>query len=147
MTGIDLAALAPDTEVSSLSTEQSRTQLTRFDGATAAEAFAEFARRGMREFILLGSGEAIADEMIGLAERTGLDGFNITPFVSPGSYRDVVDHVVPVLRERGAISRVPANGTLRERLFGSSRLPARHPAAAARRIPSFTPSATDQERA
>ncbi|OJX62923.1 MAG: hypothetical protein BGO95_10905 [Micrococcales bacterium 73-13] len=143
MTGIDLAALAPETEVSSLSTQQSRTQLTRFDGATAAEAFAEFARRGMREFILLGSGEQIADEMVDLVERTGLDGFNFTPFVSPGSYRDFVDRVVPALRARGAVPPVPVGGTLRQRLFGESRLPGTHPAAAARHRAPEAP----QERA
>lgn len=136
MTGIDLAALAPDTEMSTVSTEQSRTQVSRFNGSTAAEAFAEFARRGMREFILLGTGEQIADQIIELVETTGVDGFNVTPFVSPGSYRDFVDHVVPALRARGALPETPAKGTFRERLSGSPRLPASHPASSHRREPA-----------
>ncbi|MFD1715505.1 NtaA/DmoA family FMN-dependent monooxygenase [Amnibacterium flavum] len=133
MTGIDLAALAPETEVSSLSTEQSRTQVARYNGKTAAEAFADFARRGMREFILLGTGEQIAQQMIDLAEATGVDGFNYTPFVSPASYVEFIEHVVPVLRKRGALAPQGDPTTFRDRLFGSSRLPADHPAAAHRR--------------
>lgn len=136
MTGIDLAALDPDTEISSLSTQQSRTQVARYNGKTAIEAFRDFTRVGMREFILLGTGEEIADQMIALVEQTGVDGFNYTPFVSPGSYVDFVEHVVPVLRERGALAPYTAGETLRARLFGDSRLPARHPAARVRPVPA-----------
>jgi len=136
MTGIDLAALDPDTEVSSLSTEQSRTQVTRYNGKTAAEAFADFTRRGMREFILLGTGAEIAEQMIDLVRTTDIDGFNYTPFVSPGSYREFIDHVVPELRRRGAMcDPADADGpTFRERLFGAPRLPDPHPAAAYRHV-------------
>ena len=132
MTGIDLASLQPDTEVSSLSTEQSRTQVARYNGRSAAEAFEDFARRGMREFILLGSGDEIAQQMVDLVEETDVDGFNFTPFVSPGSYREFVDEVVPVLRARGALAPAARPMPFRERLFGSPRLPATHPAAAVR---------------
>jgi FMN-dependent oxidoreductase (nitrilotriacetate monooxygenase family) len=143
MTGIDLAALDPETEVSSLSTEQSRTQIARYNGKTAAEAFSDFVRHGMREFILLGTGAEIAEQMIALAEETGIDGFNYTPFVSPGSYLEFVEHVVPELRMRGAMPPADADAgagasreTFRHRLFGADRLPDTHPAASAR----FTPS-------
>ncbi|GLI26417.1 N5,N10-methylene tetrahydromethanopterin reductase [Agromyces rhizosphaerae] len=132
MTGIDLAALEPDTEVSSLSTEQSRTQVARYNGRSAAEAFEDFARRGMREFILLGTGDDIAQQMVDLVEETDVDGFNFTPFVSPGSYREFVDEVVPALRARDALAPAAPPMPFRERLFGSPRLPATHPAAAAR---------------
>ncbi|GAA2239231.1 NtaA/DmoA family FMN-dependent monooxygenase [Herbiconiux moechotypicola] len=141
MTGIDLAALDPETEVSSLSTEQSRTQVSRYNGKTAAEAFSDFVRHGMREFILLGTGAEIAEQMVRLAEETGVDGFNYTPFVSPGSYREFVEHVVPELRARGVLGDAGGTDarrgvTFRERLFGERRLPADHPAAAARRVPT-----------
>jgi|TARA_R100000365_G_scaffold3487_1_gene11632 long-chain alkane monooxygenase len=131
MTGIDLASLDPDLDVSTLSTEQSRTQLARFNGRTAAEAFDEFAKRGMREFILLGDGEDIAEQMITLVQETGVDGFNYTPFVSPGSYREFVAEVVPALRARGAVAPTGtgAGETFRERLIGSPRLALDHPGA------------------
>lgn len=130
MTGIDLAALEPDVDIATLETEQSRTQLARFNGRTAAQAFEEFAKRGMREFILLGGGDDIAEQMIELVEQTGVDGFNVTPFVSPGSYRDFVDEVVPALRARGAVASASGpTGTFRERLTGSAHLAADHPGA------------------
>lgn len=138
MTGIDLAALDPETEVSSLRTEQSQTQVTRYNGKTAAEAFSDFVRHGMREFILLGTGAQIAEQMIALAEQTGIDGFNYTPFVSPGSYEEFVEQVVPELRARGAMpaANPTSRETLRHRLFRTDRLPEAHPAASARRAPS-----------
>jgi FMN-dependent oxidoreductase (nitrilotriacetate monooxygenase family) len=132
MTGIDLAALAPDTAVSSLATEQSRAQLARYGGRTAGEAFEDFARHGMREHILLGSGADIAAQMIDLVEQTDVDGFNFTPFVTPGSYDDFIAEVMPVLREAGAVPEQHHPGTFRARLSGHDRLPTSHPAARVR---------------
>jgi long-chain alkane monooxygenase len=49
---------------------------------------------------------------------------------NPESYEEFVDHVTPVLRERGLMQRDYAEGTLRHKLFGrGDRLPERHPAA------------------
>ena len=62
-----------------------------------------------------------------------MDGFNIVYTVTPGTFKDFIDGVVPELRRRGLVQPDYAPGTLREKLFGRARLPVRHPAAAYRR--------------
>jgi hypothetical protein len=66
-----------------------------------------------------------------LVEETDLDGFNYTPFVSPGSYIELADLVVPELQRAGLVRTERTVTTFRERLFGAgqARLPADHPGA------------------
>jgi alkanesulfonate monooxygenase len=59
-----------------------------------------------------------------------VDGFNLSYAVTPESYRDFVEFVVPELQKRGAYKTAYAPGTLRQKLSGGGRLlPASHPAA------------------
>ena len=69
---------------------------------------------------------------------TGLDGFNVGQFVSPDSFRDFVELVVPELQRRGLYRTEYEGTTFRERLLGpgQSRLPAGHPGARFRRAPA-----------
>jgi hypothetical protein len=54
--------------------------------------------------------------------------------ITPGTFAEVVEHVVPELQRRGLYKTAYAEGTLREKLFaGGPRLPATHPAARFRR--------------
>nr|BFE70441.1 hypothetical protein GCM10020092_037420 [Actinoplanes digitatis] len=63
----------------------------------------------------------------------------------PGSYVEFVDHVIPVLRERGLARREYVEGTLRHKLFGrGDRLPDTHPAARYRG--AFAPVAAGGDR-
>jgi hypothetical protein len=78
---------------------------------------------------IVGTPEQVADR---LAEwqAAGVDGVNLVNAEIPGSYEEFVEHVVPVLRDRGLAQREYAAGTLRQKLFGrGDRLPDRHPAA------------------
>lgn len=79
---------------------------------------------------MVGTPETIADRLEEWQDA-GIDGLNIIAQHFPGSSRDFVDHVIPVLQERGLAQREYAPGTLRERLFPESggRLSDRHPAA------------------
>jgi FMN-dependent oxidoreductase (nitrilotriacetate monooxygenase family) len=89
---------------------------------------------------IVGTPEQIADE---LAKRQagGVDGFNLVNAEIPGTYEDFIDHVIPVLQDRGLVQREYRHGSLRRKLFGSDdRLPAPHPAAAYRG--AFTPVPT-----
>jgi alkanesulfonate monooxygenase len=81
--------------------------------------------------LLVGSAEQVADELQSLARDTGVDGFNVSYAVTPDSFTDLVDLVIPELQRRGAFKREYVQGTLREKLsaHGSARLPERHPAA------------------
>lgn len=81
--------------------------------------------------VLVGSAERVADEMIEWVEETGIDGFNLAYAVSPETYVDFVDLVVPELQRRGAYKEDYNRGTLREKLngVGEARLPDDHPGA------------------
>jgi FMN-dependent oxidoreductase (nitrilotriacetate monooxygenase family) len=88
---------------------------------------------GSRNPAIVGSAGEIADDLIAWVEETDIDGFNLSRIVTPESLEDFVDLVVPILQERGAYKHDYLPGTLREKLFGQSRLlPPRHPAAAHR---------------
>jgi long-chain alkane monooxygenase len=75
-----------------------------------------------------GTPEQIADALQQWQDA-GVDGINVVNATLPGSYVDFVDHVIPVLQERGLAQREYTEGTLRQKLFGTDRLPDRHPAA------------------
>ena len=64
-------------------------------------------------------------------DETGVDGFNLAYAVTPGTFADMADLVVPELQSRGRYKRDYSPGTFREKLYGEgrSRLPATHPAA------------------
>jgi len=85
---------------------------------------------------IVGTAEQVADELQEWHELGGIDGVNLTYTTTPGSFRDFIDGVVPVLQDRGIVQREYREGTFREKLFDGRigpRLPDRHPAAAHRR--------------
>ncbi|MEO6534244.1 MAG: LLM class flavin-dependent oxidoreductase [Pseudolysinimonas sp.] len=76
---------------------------------------------------LIGSGEQIADQLQEWVDETDVDGFNLAYAITPGTFEDVVEHVIPVLRERGTYPSQYVPGSLREKLHGrGDRLPAEH---------------------
>jgi alkanesulfonate monooxygenase SsuD/methylene tetrahydromethanopterin reductase-like flavin-dependent oxidoreductase (luciferase family) len=85
--------------------------------APVARKLFEFYRRG-RGPVMVGSPEEIADELIDWVEATGVDGFNLAYAVTPETFADFVDLVVPELQRRGRYKLDYAPGTLREKLYG-----------------------------
>lgn len=77
---------------------------------------------------VVGTPETIADQLAQWRDA-GVDGINVVNATIPGSYVDFVDHVIPVLQDRGLAQREYAPGTTRAKLFGSDLLPESHPAA------------------
>ncbi len=73
---------------------------------------------GGRYITLVGDPEQVADDLEAWIAETGLDGFNLTRTVTPESYADFIDLVIPVLQARGAYKTAYAQGTLREKVFG-----------------------------
>lgn len=67
---------------------------------------------------VVGSGEEIADELQSWVDETDIDGFNLAYAVTPGTWQDVIEHVIPVLRARGAYPEEYTPGTLRHKLQG-----------------------------
>lgn len=97
---------------------------------------------GGRYVTLVGAPEQVAEQLIAWIDETGLDGFNLTRTVTPESFEDFIDLVIPQLQQRGRYKTAYAEGTLREKLFQADHphLPADHPGSAYR-FPS-TPAPT-----
>ena len=89
---------------------------------------------GGRYITLVGSPQQVADELESWISETGLDGFNLTRIVTPESYVDFIDLVIPELQRRGSYKTAYDTGTLREKLFHhGAQLPDQHTGAAYRR--------------
>lgn len=67
---------------------------------------------------VVGTPEQVADEILRWVDNGAADGFNIMPPRLPDDLTDVVDHLVPVLQERGRFRREYTGKTLRENLLG-----------------------------
>jgi long-chain alkane monooxygenase len=94
--------------------------------------FRDLVRSRLAGQFVTGTPEHIADTLQEWFEA-GVDGFNLVYSVTPGTFVDFIDGVVPVLQARGLVQREYTPGPLRQKIFGQARLPARHPAAAYRR--------------
>ena len=132
--GIDLAAYPPETPISDIQSSAGRDSATtsRYaPGETVGDALREVTRFDLGPFYAVGTGVDIADAIEGWVRRTGIDGFNLRQFISPGTVEDFIEYVVPELQKRGLYRLAYEPGTLRERLFGAgtSRLRDTHPGA------------------
>ena len=84
--------------------------------------------------VIVGSPSTVADELERWVDEGGLDGINLAYHVSPGSFEDFVEYVVPELQARGRYRTEYEGSTLRESLYGAGqdRVKETHPAAAYR---------------
>lgn len=133
--GVDLSAVDLDKPLHELRTEVAHGAVRGLieSAPDKTMTFADLARL-MVTTRAVGTPEQIADELERWG-KAGVDGFNVTYVTTPGTFEDFIQHVVPVLQERGLMRREYTPGTLREKLLpgGGPRLPERHPAAAHRR--------------
>lgn len=84
---------------------------------------------GSRQAPMIGSAEQIADNLVAWMDEAGVDGFNLSRTVVPECFDDIIELVIPILQERGLYKTSYREGTFREKLFGTPRLPSRHIAA------------------
>ncbi|MGC0365443.1 FMN-dependent oxidoreductase (nitrilotriacetate monooxygenase family) [Rhodococcus sp. 27YEA15] len=121
---------APETKLADIETEDSRSLLNWLlldqpdREPTVADIGPLFARRGR----VVGTPEQIADQLA-LWQQAGVDGINVFNWRIPDTYTSFIDHVMPVLRQRGLAKQEYTPGTLRRKLFGTDQLGDRHPAA------------------
>ncbi len=129
--GIDLSAYPPETLISDIPLTAGRdasTSARYAPGATVADALRQVTRFDRGPFFALGTGEEIADQIEGWARDTGIDGFNLRQFLTPGTVEAFVEYVVPALQKRGLYREGYDDDTLRGRLFGHEQLGDEHPA-------------------
>ncbi|WP_394562080.1 LLM class flavin-dependent oxidoreductase [Aquipseudomonas alcaligenes] len=127
-TGIDLAAFGLDEPIVERKTNAIESVVKSFSGWTKRRLLEQHALGG-RYPQAVGSPSQVADQLLAWIDETGLDGFNLTRTVTPESYVDFIDLVIPELQQRGRYKTAYADGALRHKLFGQGpRLAAPHPA-------------------
>ncbi len=140
-TGVDFSKLPPDEPVRFEERQAMTSALEVFTIADperrwTVREIARHAAIGGRGPVAVGSFTEVADELQAWVAETDIDGFNLAYALSPETFTDFVDLVVPELQRRGVYKRDYTAGTLREKLFGPGhpRLPANHPAAQVRPV-------------
>ncbi|GMA90729.1 putative monooxygenase [Homoserinibacter gongjuensis] len=131
--GIDLSKYDLDEPVGNVESNAIRSVIQNYE--ESAKNGEEFTVRdiavggaigGLRP-TFVGGAETIADLLQEWVEYTDVDGFNLAYAITPGTFEDVVEYLVPVLQARGAYPSEYAEGTLRHKLHGrGDRLPEEH---------------------
>ena len=119
--GVDLGAIDLDAPLASLETDAMQGVIRGLIESAPDKSltFRDLVRSRASGQFLTGTPEQIADRFRAWHEA-GVDGFNIVYAVTPGTFADFIESVVPELRRRGLVQSDYAPGTLREKLFGQS---------------------------
>ena len=132
--GIDLSDIDLDQSLKSIDTRSMRGMVKGLIESTPdqTQTFRDLIRTRTAGQFLTGSPDQIAAALQDW-QNAGVDGFNLTYSVTPGTVVDFIDGVVPVLQARDLMQKEYSPGSLRQKIFGFPRLPERHPAAAHQR--------------
>ena len=140
-TGVDFSTYALDQQVRHIENEAGRSamdNMTRADPSrvwTVGEVAQHVGIGGVGP-VFVGDPAQVADALEAFVAATDIDGFNLAFAISPGTYTDIADLLVPELQRRGRYKTAYAPGSLREKLFGRGpRLAAPHPAVTYRPAP------------
>ena len=139
--GIDLSKFAEDEAIPYQKTNSiaSVNQKFKEQSITRNDLKAQHVLGG-RYPLIIGSGAAVAEQLIQWLDETGIDGFNLTRTVAPESHQDFIRYVIPELQQRGRYKTSYSEGSLRQKLFQQGdHLAANHPVQQFRCISSNTP--------
>jgi FMN-dependent oxidoreductase (nitrilotriacetate monooxygenase family) len=138
--GLDLSGYDPDQPLRYVRTEALRSAVEAFTIADPAREWtpreiARFVGIGGRGPVVVGGPGTVADEMERWIDEADVDGFNLAYAITPGTFADLVEYVVPVLQARGLLRTSYEGTTLRESFYGAGqpRLRDDHPGARYRR--------------
>ena len=122
--GIDLSGFDPEEKLTDIAVEQGSRgsfdvilQGTAAEGLTLGEAARRFATSELCPQ-LVGTPEAVADQLTDLFLDEACDGFVLTPTTFPGMFEQFGRAVVPLLQERGVFRTEYTGATLRDHLHG-----------------------------
>ncbi len=131
--GVDLSRYGPDEPIAVENTQAMRAALDSITQYSPNQPWTvrrllDLMKLGSRNTPIVGSPAQVADQLAAFVRETDVDGFNLMRVVTPGSYEDFVDLVIPELQNRKLYKEDYAEGTLRQKLFGteSARLSPRH---------------------
>lgn len=123
-TGIDGAEFDPDEPLRYVESGAMRSVVESLtvdepDREWTFREIAEHLTVGGRGAVIVGSPETVVDELERWVEVADIDGFNFAYAITPGTFEDLVEHVVPELRRRGRVPTESPGATLREQLYGA----------------------------
>lgn len=131
-TGTDLSVYGldePITNIESNAIQSTAAMISKgtAEGAWTVETLGQATGIGGFGPVIVGSGEEVADELIRFQDEGDVDGFNLAYAITPGTFEDIVDYVVPELQKRGRYKTSYTDGSLRHKLHGhGDRLPDTH---------------------
>lgn len=132
-TGIDLSAYDPEQPLEYIENDAIQSALENFTKILPGKKptvkdIKEYVGIGGLGPYTVGSAEQVADTLEKWVTESGVDGFNIAYAITPGTFNDFVELVVPILQERGLVQKEYKGNSLRGALFGNGdRLPDTHP--------------------
>ncbi|KAJ5391175.1 hypothetical protein N7509_006665 [Penicillium cosmopolitanum] len=139
-TGIDLDKYGDDEELRHVESNAIRSAVEGWSKATPEVA--KWTKATVGEHITVGglgatpvgTPQQVADNMEKWVKEADVDGFNLAYAIKPGSFKDIIDLLIPELRKRGLFwdEYAVQKGTYRENLYsrpGQSGPLADHPAA------------------
>ncbi|MDQ0226191.1 LLM class flavin-dependent oxidoreductase [Metabacillus niabensis] len=139
--GVDFSKYDPDQVIEYIDTNAVRSTLHNITKSSpnkkwTVREIANFIGIGGNGPVAVGTPEQIADTLEEWMDETDIDGFNLAYAITPGTFKDFVNLVVPVLQKRGLLKTDYEEGTLREKLYGrgKNRLPENHTGASYRKI-------------
>ncbi|MBO9047596.1 MULTISPECIES: LLM class flavin-dependent oxidoreductase [Curtobacterium] len=132
--GVDLSQWDPDQPLGDVESNAIQSAAANIAAATGEDGskwtIRDLARQtaiGGLGPVAVGGGATIADRLQEIQELTDVDGFNLAYAVTPGTWEDVIEFVIPELRARGAYPEEYEPGSLRQKLHGrGDRLPDEH---------------------
>jgi FMN-dependent oxidoreductase (nitrilotriacetate monooxygenase family) len=142
--GLDLSGFGLDEPLRHAETEEVRGAVEAF---TRADPGREWTPREVARWVsvgglgpvVVGGPRTVADEMERWMAEAGVDGFSLGYAIKPGTFCDVVEHLVPELQRRELLRAGYEGGTLRESFRGKGQtlLPDDHPGSWFRRPASL----------
>ncbi|MDQ9889674.1 LLM class flavin-dependent oxidoreductase [Acinetobacter pittii] len=122
--GVDFSQYQPTDKVEYIQTNAIQSLLDSYVNADpervwTIEEIANWNSLGGNGPVLVGSAETVSDALQQWVEDTDVDGFNLAYILAHQTFADVVEFIVPELQKRGVYQTSYAQGTLREKLFGT----------------------------
>ncbi|MET4637456.1 LLM class flavin-dependent oxidoreductase [Mycetocola sp. 2940] len=131
--GIDLSQYDLDDPIGDVKSNAIQSAVANFQAASedgsewTVRDIAAWAGIGGLGTRIIGSGSDVADQLQSWVDDTDVDGFNLAYAITPGTFEDIVEFVIPELQARDAYPSDYAPGTLRNKLHGrGDQLPPEH---------------------
>jgi long-chain alkane monooxygenase len=132
-TGIDYSRYGLDEPIAAQNTNamvssvEAITKRNQGDAMTVRKLLAQMELGARMSATIVGDAVEVADALQQWMAEADIDGFNLIRTVTPESFSDFVELVIPELQSRGVYKIDYADGTLRQKLFGRGPiLPSRH---------------------